>query len=64
MRDTVELDNGKYEVVLENIQHNGAHKQVFKALRNGQEWRDLVGDGLIMEMFYRILELEEELDED
>jgi hypothetical protein len=33
---------------------------VFKALRYGEEWRDLTGDNLVLQMFFRIQELEEE----
>lgn len=45
----------KYEIILDNT--NGFE---FKALRHGEEWRDLVGDNLILQMFYEILQLKEE----
>lgn len=53
--DKVILDDGKYEVQLNNI--NGD----FKALRYGKEWRKLTGDKLMLSMFFRILELEDKL---
>ena len=48
----IHLDNGKYTVVREG---NG---RVFKALRYGEEWRDLIGDNLILALCDRIEELE------
>jgi len=53
MIEKVELYDGKYTVVLVD---NGKE---FKALRYGEEWRDLAGEGMILAMFYRIQELEE-----
>lgn len=44
----------KYELV-EDLK-NGR----FECLRYGETWRDLVGDNLLLAMFYRIQELEEE----
>lgn len=37
----IELENGKYTIAHEN----GAN---LRALRNGEPWRDLVGDGLVL----------------
>jgi hypothetical protein len=52
--DKISLYDGKYEVI-----HN-SNPYEFKALRYGEPWRDLCGDNLILQMFFRILELEEE----
>lgn len=51
----IELADGKYTVTHDN----GAN---LKALRYGKEWRDLVGDGLILALAQRIEELEEEVE--
>lgn len=45
MKEKIELD-GKYTVVLTN---NGGS---FRALRYGEEWRDLTGDDMALSMFY------------
>ena len=46
------LEQGKY-----TIQHdNGAN---FKALRNGEEWRDLTGDSLMLALVRHVQDLEE-----
>lgn len=45
---------GEYEII-EDLQ-NG----VFKCLRNGEEWRDLVGDNLILSLVELIRDLAEE----
>lgn len=42
--------NEKYEIVID------WSKNIFKALRYGEEWRNLVGDNLILAMAYRIQE--------
>ena len=47
------LQEGKYTVLHEN----GAN---LRALRHGEEWRDLCGDGLVLALVQRIEELEEE----
>lgn len=49
--------NEKYEIVID------WPKNVFKALRYGEEWRELVGDNLILAMAYRIQELEQAKDQ-
>ena len=51
--EKIELESGKYTLILED---NG---KKFYALRYGEEWRDLIGDNLILAMFYRMKELEE-----
>lgn len=52
----IDLLDGKY-----TIQHdNGTN---FKALRYGEEWRDLTGDGLMLALVKKIEELQKELDE-
>jgi hypothetical protein len=43
------LDNGKYEVIF-----NGYPRVEFKALRNKEEWRNLVGDNLVLALVQRI----------
>ena len=55
MIESIKLFDGEYEVQLID---NG---RKFKALKNGLEWRDLAGDNLVLAMFYKIQELEEEL---
>lgn len=52
MTSRITLDDGKY-VVLHN---NGSD---FRALRHGEPWRDLTGDGLVLAMAQRIQELEQ-----
>ncbi len=57
MRESIKLDNDKYEIILVN---NGKE---FKAERYGKEWRNLIGDNLILSMFFEIQELKEKLSE-
>lgn len=52
METRIELEGGKYTVLHE-------YGLNFRALRHGEEWRDLTGDGLILAMAHRIEELEE-----
>ena len=59
MRESVKLDDGKYEVIFDQ---NGRRSD-FYALRYGEEWRSLTGDNLILAMFYRIQNLEDILKE-
>lgn len=54
MKRSVTLDDGKY-----TVEHVDAPDYSFKALRHGEEWRDLCGDGLVLAMFERICELEQ-----
>lgn len=54
MEERIELYDGKYTVILTD---NGKR---FRALRYGEEWKDLAGDGMVLSMFYKIQELEEE----
>lgn len=49
--DVITLCDGKYVV-----QHDNGMN--FKALRYGEEWRSLTGDGLVLAMAQRITELE------
>lgn len=53
--ESIILDGGKYEII---IIDNGRE---FKALINGEEWRNLLGDNLILAMFYKIQGLEEKI---
>lgn len=46
----IELDNGKYTYIND--------EQGQRALRHGLQWRNLVGDNLVLHMAYRIKELE------
>lgn len=46
----IELDGGKYTVCHEN----GTN---LRALRNGEPWRELTGDGLVLAMAQRIEDL-------
>ena len=52
-KEKVELENGKYELV--HIQNS--NKFEFKCLRNGEEWRDLIGDKMIFSMFNEMIKL-------
>lgn len=56
METRIELNDGKYTYVAD-----GKGRQ--KALRYGEEWRDLTGDNLIYWMACKIEELEEKLKE-
>ncbi|WP_060210220.1 hypothetical protein [Sporosarcina koreensis] len=53
------LDNGKYTVINELGEGGG-----FRALRHGEEWRSLAGDGLVLAMYHEIERLNEQLDRD
>ena len=57
MKESILLDDGKYEVILD--QTGGTSK--FYALRYGEEWRSLTGDNLVLCMFQRIQDLEDKL---
>jgi len=50
MKESIKI-GFKYEVSHEN----GCN---FKCKRNGEDWRDLSGDNLVLQMFERIQELE------
>lgn len=51
----IKIQEGKYTV----IHDNGTN---FHALRNGEKWRDLTGDGLILSMAQHIEQLESRID--
>ena len=53
----IELLDGKYTVVNELEEGGG-----FRALRYGEEWRNLNGDNLVLAMAYEIEELREKQD--
>ena len=53
----IELMDGKYTVVNELEEGGG-----FRALRYGEEWRNLAGDNLILAMAYEIEELKVEIE--
>jgi hypothetical protein len=45
------FDNGKYTVIFSTV---NAPNTTFKALRHGEEWRDLTGDGLVLAMLHEV----------
>ena len=47
---------GEYEIV-EDLKNN-----TFKALRHGEEWRNLVGDNLVMALIDKIEELQDAIE--
>lgn len=49
----IKLDDGKYTYILNDKEH--------KALRHGEEWRDLTGDNLILNMGFEIESLRTQL---
>jgi hypothetical protein len=53
MNKRIELYDGKYTYIND--------EQGQRALRHGEPWRDLVGDGLVLAMAQRIEELEAKL---
>lgn len=54
------IDNeGKYEIVL----NTKGNKMNFYAKRYGEYWRNLIGDNLILAMYFRINYLTELLEE-
>jgi hypothetical protein len=55
MTKILELANGKYTIIYD---FDHPKHCVFKALRYGEEWRDLMGDNLIIELISKIEELE------
>lgn len=52
--ETISLEDDKYTVSLTT----GGGQFHFEAARNGEQWRDLCGDKLVLAMFNRIQELE------
>jgi hypothetical protein len=52
----ITLDNGKYTIV-NDVENTGD----FYALRYGEEWRDLIGDKLVLALVSEIEDLREEL---
>jgi hypothetical protein len=52
----IKLAEGKYEIVL----NENPDSYEFKALRHGEEWRDLIGDNLILALVFKIEALEEQ----
>lgn len=57
MKESIILDDGKYEVILDQV----GSSFDFYALRHGERWRTLTGDNLVFCMFQKIKELEEQL---
>ena len=51
----IELENGKYTIIYNEKPFE------FKALRYGEEWRDLTGDNLILALINHISDLEARL---
>jgi len=56
--EQLSLENGKYLIVNGLGKGGGIH-----ALRYGEVWRDLTGDNLVLAMFHRIEELQNEVDQ-
>ena len=56
----IELCDGKYKV-LYGGDEGGTEPYMFKALRHGDEWRDLIGDGLVLSMVQLIDEQRQEI---
>ncbi|MFU8688454.1 hypothetical protein ACNA6I_01350 [Rossellomorea sp. FS2] len=54
----IDLEEGKYSVVNELSNGGG-----LRALRYGEEWRNLSGDGLILAMYHEIERLQEKVEE-
>lgn len=52
-KETLVFENGKYTLTYD--------RGVMKALRYGEQWRDLTGDNLVAAMFNEIQELREEM---
>jgi hypothetical protein len=50
------ISGNKYEIIFN--QKTGE----LKALRHGEEWRDLTGDGMVLGMLQKIDDLREEVD--
>lgn len=57
MEQQIEIGDGEYTLVMKNE----PGKFVFKSLRYGEEWRDLVGDNLVLAMFHEIEDLRERI---
>lgn len=57
MKTEIDLDNGKYKIIMD-LESSPA---IFKALRYGEEWQDLLGDNLVYFLVCRIIDQEEEL---
>lgn len=53
---SVAICGGKYTVVQD-------HKGALRALRYGEEWRDCVGDGLILGLAQEVEELRQKIEE-
>lgn len=54
MGNRITIDGGKYTLVNELNEGGG-----LKALRYGEEWRDLTGDGLMLAMYHEIERMQE-----
>jgi hypothetical protein len=54
----ITVNDGKYTVIVDN-----SAPGTFRALRYGEEWRDLTGDGLVLSLCHAILDLQERLEE-
>lgn len=54
----ITIDGGKYTIVNELNDGGG-----LRALRNGEEWRDLTGDGMVLAMYHEIEQLQTQISE-
>lgn len=59
MIESIVIDEGKY------VLHFNTANGMFMADRHSQHcWRDMTGDGMVLAMFQRIQDLEQQLKED
>ena len=57
--EVIDLYDGKYIILLKNSSKEDK-KFIFKTLRYDEEWRDLMGDGMILALCYQYLALEKQ----
>ncbi len=56
--EVISVYDGKYTLI-----YNSENSE-FKCLRYGKEWRNLVGDGMILSLFFEIQRLKEKCGEE
>lgn len=59
MSRKITVCDGKYTVICPDDWKN----EKFECLRYGEEWRDLCGDGMVLALCHRIMELEDKVKE-
>jgi len=57
MTRKIELCEGKY-TIMNDLETGGG----IRALRYGEEWRDLTGDNLVLALYQKVVELEAEVE--